>query len=217
MQILQFVCQGWQGLVRRGDCLKSIQLVGAAVDLKAGSPDERLERLTKPLHEVPADQAGRESMEGLVNVEPTLIANDESAKLAKPRQGPLDDPAHPAGMSAGIDLLAGNAIKDPPGPQHRMTAGVIVALVGMQLRRPRAGPAAGAADRRHCRQQGPEQMAVIHVGRGQVQGQRDTLAVGQHMALRARFAAIRWIRAGTRPPFFAGTMAESMHARDQSI
>jgi hypothetical protein len=60
-------------------------------------------------------------------------------------------------------------------------------------------------------------MTVGHGCPGQVQGQRDSLPVGQHMALRARFAAIRRIRAGPRPPFFAGMAAESMQARDQSI
>jgi hypothetical protein len=37
------------------------------------------------------------------------------------------------------------------------------------------------------------------------------------MALRARLAAIRWIRAGRWAPLFAGTLEESMLARDQSI
>jgi hypothetical protein len=60
-------------------------------------------------------------------------------------------------------------------------------------------------------------MTVGHVRPGQVQGQRDALAVGQHMALRARFAAIRRIGAGGWPPFLARIDAESIQARDQSI
>jgi hypothetical protein len=43
------------------------------------------------------------------------------------------------------------------------------------------------------------------------------LAVGHNVALRARFAAIRRIRAGLVAPLFAGTLAESSAARSQSM
>ena len=46
--------------------------------------------------------------------------------------------------------------------------------------------------------------------------QRDAAGIRKEMMLRARLAAIRRIRAGVVPPFFAGTLLESRAARDQS-
>jgi hypothetical protein len=57
----------------------------------------------------------------------------------------------------------------------------------------------------------------MHVGRAQRNGERDALPVHDHMAFRARFAAIRWIRPGFIAPFSAGTAEESREARVQSM
>lgn len=45
----------------------------------------------------------------------------------------------------------------------------------------------------------------------------DTLPVCDQVPFRARFAAIRWVRAGLGSLFFAGTVEASMAALDQSI
>ena len=58
---------------------------------------------------------------------------------------------------------------------------------------------------------------VMHVGCAYRDGERDALSVHNHMAFRARFAAIRWIRPGLTAPFSAGTAEESREARDQSM
>jgi len=60
-------------------------------------------------------------------------------------------------------------------------------------------------------------LAVVNVGRGQRHGLRDTVLLRAPVALRARSAAIRWIRAGFVVSPGAVTLAESITARGQSI
>jgi hypothetical protein len=57
----------------------------------------------------------------------------------------------------------------------------------------------------------------MDIGGRQGYGERDSVSVGHNVALRARFATIRWIRPGFSAPPGAGTLAESSDARDQSI
>jgi hypothetical protein len=58
---------------------------------------------------------------------------------------------------------------------------------------------------------------VVRVRGRETDDQGDASAVDHKMALRARFAAIRRIRTGFLAPLFAGTLAASRLARDQSI
>ena len=58
---------------------------------------------------------------------------------------------------------------------------------------------------------------VMHIGCRQGYRQWDPFPLDHKMALRARFAAIRWIRPGFFAPPGAATVAESIAARDQSI
>ena len=57
----------------------------------------------------------------------------------------------------------------------------------------------------------------MSVGARQPESERGAAPVRHHMALRARFAAIRRVRSGSAPPFFAGMLALSRQARSQSI
>jgi hypothetical protein len=57
----------------------------------------------------------------------------------------------------------------------------------------------------------------VDVRRREADDQGDASAIDHKMALRARFAAIRRIRPGLIAPLFAGTLAASRLARDQSI
>ncbi len=51
--------------------------------------------------------------------------------------------------------------------------------------------------------------AVVAVGAGQERGERGAAPVDHNVALRARAAAIRRVRAGLLAPLFAGTQALS--------
>jgi hypothetical protein len=61
-----------------------------------------------------------------------------------------------------------------------------------------------------------QHLRVMDVGHGVHHRQRDSLSVDHNMALRVRFAAIRWIRPGVCAPPRAGTLVESSEARDQA-
>lgn len=56
----------------------------------------------------------------------------------------------------------------------------------------------------------------VHVCGADPHRERDAFGFDHNMALRARFASIRRILAGFLPPFGAGTVNESIEARDQS-
>ena len=57
----------------------------------------------------------------------------------------------------------------------------------------------------------------MDVGRRERYRERDALAVGNNVALRARFASIRRVLADLLAPLLAATLAESSEALDQSI
>jgi hypothetical protein len=108
-------------------------------------------------------------------------------------------------------------------PDPALRAGVsaatkIISLVSVQLLGPEARPTTAARMRRwddvkeiakHAR--------VVHIGSGELHGERNSLGIDHNMALRARFPFIRRIRASFGSPFFAGMLLESSAARLQSI
>jgi hypothetical protein len=87
----------------------------------------------------------------------------------------------------------------------------------MQLGGPLPRPAARALDRLDGIDGRLQHPRVVDVGCRLGHREGDSSAVDHNMALRARFAAIRRIRAGFSAPPGAGTLAESSEARDQSI
>jgi len=87
----------------------------------------------------------------------------------------------------------------------------------MELRRPVTRRTAPAAHRPNAGEQLLEPLGVVFVRRAELYREGEAPRVYQHMVLRARFAAIRRIRAGLVAPFFAGTLEASSAARDQSM
>lgn len=53
----------------------------------------RLERLTKPIDEVPTDKSTTDGEKGLMNIGSAFIANLQAAKAIEPGQRPLHNPA----------------------------------------------------------------------------------------------------------------------------
>jgi hypothetical protein len=94
----------------------------------------------------------------------------------------------------------------------------VVAFFRVQLLRTFAGPASARRLDRRNRIQGPlEDFAVVDVRRSKDNGKWEAERVGQQVVLGARLAAIGRIRPDLLTPFLAGTVAESTHARDQSM
>jgi len=146
-----------------------------------------------------------------------FIANFQPAIAIEPGQGPLHDPTMAAQALAGIDLAPRNTRGDASLPQRLPAPRVVVPLVGVQFVRSLSRSSTPSFDRLNGIKRCLQHLGVVDIGGRQGYGEWDSVSVGHDMALRARFAAIRWIRAGFGAPPGAGTLAESSDARDQSI
>ncbi len=93
---------------------------------------------------------------------------------------------------------------------------MVISLVGMQLVGPAPWATRSMPHRRDRIEGGRQHQAVVPVGAAQAQAERCPRPVDHNMALRARFAAIRRVRAGGRAPFLAAMAEESSAARLQS-
>jgi hypothetical protein len=156
-------------------------------------------------------------MESLEDVGASLVADGQPAEAAEPGESAFDDPAMPPQMLTALDAASGDAIADPSLAQGTTAARQVIGFVGVELVRALAGSAPALAHRWHGVDQLFEEAAVMDICRGNPQGERDTVGIGDHVALGPRPAAIGRIRAGLLTPLFAGTKALSTQARLQSI
>ena len=172
----------------------------------------KLERLTEPSDLVEGDEAGGEACEGFVDVGALLVADGQAAEAVEPRVGTLDDPAVTAEPLAALDAASRDAGHDPPGPALLPPGLGVVGFVSVQL----AGsatrsPAPSAAQGRDGVERRGHQRAVVPIGARQEDAERCAAGVGDHVALRARLAAIRRVRAGVRAPFMDGPPLTGLH------
>lgn len=147
----------------------------------------------------------------------SLVANPESSEAAEPGQRALGNPTMTPKSLFRLDTPPRDATLDAPSPQCLATLCEVVSLVGVELLGTLPRTTSGALDWLDGIDQFLEEHRVVDVGRREPRRERDALAFDHNMALRARFAAIRRIRAGLAAPPGAATLAESSEARDQSI
>lgn len=174
-------------------------------------------RLTKPLNIAPADQRAPELEERLVDVLPPLVANLQPPVAIQPRERPFHHPPVASQPFARLDAPSGDARGYAPLPERLAAAREVLALVGVQLVGALARSAARLADRLDSIYGLLQDFRVVDVGGRVGHRKRDASPVEHNMALRARFALIRGVRAGSLAPPGAGTLAESKEARSQSI
>src|SRR5215203_1120875 len=168
----------------------------------------------------PTDHRVRQMHQRLMDVVSLLISHAQAAEPLLPTNRPLHHPAVATQPHAALDATPRDPWRDAPPAQLLPQRPVVIRLVGVQLRGALARSAALAAhrpDRVHGLQ---HPLAVMDVGPGEHDRQRDAFTVYQLMAFRARFAAIRRVRADGAP-FLRGaplarTLTESMLARLQS-
>jgi hypothetical protein len=176
------------------------------------------ERLSKPMsQEVEADQATAESMQPLVDVIASFIPDDEAAHLVLPSEGAFHHPAEAPQLLGGLDARTRDAALDPSPPERPLVLARAVRLVCMQLLRSLPGSAHWAGDRRNPIDELLQKRGLIHIGSRDHLGERNAVLLRDHMARRALLASVRRVRSGLGPPLFAGTLAASMAALDQSI
>ncbi|EIM26479.1 hypothetical protein MicloDRAFT_00030280 [Microvirga lotononidis] len=143
------------------------------------------------------------------------MANGETAEAVEPRQCALDHPAIASRALAGIHAAAGNPGHDGAPPAFRAAAALVISFVGVQFVRAASRATRSMPHRRHGIECGCEHEAVMPVGPAQAQTERCARPVDHNMALRARFAEIRRVRAGGSAPFFAAMDEASSAARFQ--
>ena len=147
-----------------------------------------------------------------------LVAHLQPPVTVHPRQSSFHDPPVSSQLLAGVNAPPCYPRGYAPLPECLAASREVVSLVGMQL----LGTLARASTRRLAdRLYGIhglfQDLRVVDVGRRVDHRERDASAVDHNMALRARFALIRRIGAGSLAPPGAATLAESKDARSQSI
>ena len=147
----------------------------------------------------------------------SFIAYGKSAKAVEPGEAAFDDPAVSAELFFAVDASASNARQHTAAATSVAAAPVIVALVGVAFFGPLLRTAGFPADSRYGVEHVFEHGAVMNIGAGQPNRERNAAPVCYQVPLRARLAAIRWIWARGGPPFLAGMHEESAQTRLKSI
>src|SRR4051794_11560982 len=98
-----------------------------------------------------------------MDVVAALVADGQPPAARDPGQGTLDHPPVAAEALAALDPAPGDARDDAAPAAGAAAAGVVVGLVGVQLRRAPPGPAARLADRRHGVERLLQDGAVVDV------------------------------------------------------
>ena len=134
--------------------------------------------------------------ERFVDVGTAFVADGEPAKSVQPGQGAFHHPPVSAPPLAGLNAAAGEAALDAALSEVSAAKAVIVSLIGREFLRAVARPTVPAFEGRYGLKEGRKDRAVLSMGARDFHRERDALPIDHHMALRARFAAIRRIRAG---------------------
>ena len=147
-----------------------------------------------------------------------LVPDGQAPVAREPGEGPLHLPAVMPEPVLRLDAAGCDAVLYPALHAYVAAPRVVVAFVGVELRRTAAGaPRAARAHGHHHVEQRLEHPAVVDVGRGQRDRERDAFAVNQEVVLAARLALVGRVRADRGSPFFAAKLRLSRLARVQSI
>ena len=147
----------------------------------------------------------------------SFVSDDEAPEAVDPGEGSLDDPAMLSQMAAAFDAPSGDAWRDGPRSQIAPAAVEVVGLVGMELGRTPTWAPPFLANWPDGIDDGGQRHAVVPVGSGQDDGERNAGPVDHDVALGPRFASIGRVRPRLVASLFVGTDEASTLARDQSI
>jgi len=129
-------------------------------------------------------------VERLEDLDASLLSDSQLSGAAEPSEGAFDHPAMPSQAFRTVDATPRDARLDSTPTQCRAATREVVALVGMELGRSPLRSANAVADRRHGIDHLFEEAAVVDVGRGQPESERDALGISDQVALGACSAAI---------------------------
>lgn len=162
------------------------------------------------------DDGTTEGEEGLMNIGAAFVANPQPAELVQPTEGAFHDPARFAQPAPVQRARACQLVGDPALLQPPMMCGATVSAITLHDLRPLTRATDLALHGRNGRHERLELAAVMHVGRRQLDAQRQALGIGAKMMFAARFAAVGRVGSRLKPPKTARTLLESTTARDQS-
>src|SRR5215212_392091 len=146
--------------------------------------------------ETQGDEGAAKLQEGQMDVSPVLVADLQAPEAVEPGERPFDHPPVASQAVLGLDTTARDAGDDAALAQGQTEVTVVVTLVGMELVRSATGPAARlGADGLDGVDGGEHHLRIVHVRGAHQDRERDAVGVDHKMALRALFAAIRWVLA----------------------
>ena len=153
----------------------------------------------------------------MMDVEPPFVASGEATEAGYPSEGAFDHPAMTAEFLARRDAAPSDAGLDLALAASPATTPMVMSFVGMQLVGAPTRTATLSCNRRHGIKQRFERHAVVDVGRGQEERERDALAISDEVTLGPGLPAVGRVRSRGGAPLFAAMDALSMQARLQSI
>jgi hypothetical protein len=168
------------------------------------------------LKKVPAYKSATEVQEGFVYIVKPLVPDPQTPEAIEPRPGSLNYPAVAAQTLAAVSPTASDARLYASSAQLIAQSLRVIRLIRMQFVGPLPRPASPVSYRLDCVNAAKHHPRVVNIRAADDYRERDAFGFDHNMALRARFASIRRIRAGFSPPFGAGTVNESTDARPQS-
>src|SRR6478609_1958950 len=128
-----------------------------------------------------ADNGATECQESLMNVSTTFVADAQAAELMQPTERAFHDPACLAQAAAVWSSRAGQLVGDPVLLQPATVGGTAVRAITLDDIRALARPTDLALDGRNGGDEGLELATVMHVGRRQLDAQRQALGIGAKM------------------------------------
>ena len=137
-----------------------------------------------------------------MDVAASFVAYGKAPKTAEPGKAALNHPAMFAELFFAVDASTGNARQDTAAMTGVPAARIIIALVGVTLFRATLRTAGLSAEHRYGVEHLLEHGAVVNIGAGEPHGEWNAAPIRFHVPLRARLAAIRWIWARGRAPFW---------------
>ena len=130
-----------------------------------------------------------------------FIADGETAEAIEPRPCALNPPPVASQSLADVHTAAGNPGHNGAPTAFGRAATMVISLVSVQFVRSAPRTSTPMPHGRHGIEGGGKHEAVMPIGSAQAQAERCACPVDHNMALRARFAAIRRVRAVAAPPF----------------
>lgn len=155
--------------------------------------------------------------ESLMNISAPFVTAAQATELMQPTERAFD---HPAGFAQATAMRPAGTRQSPGDAQTAqptMMCAAAISPITLDDLGSLTRATDFAAQRWNRQHQGLQLAAVMHVGRSDLDTQRNALGIGAKMMFAARFAAVRRVGSRLKPPKTARTLLESTTARDQSI